>query len=160
LRKAEIKGLKWEDFQGNELRVERSVWESHVLDTKTLTSKAAVPVLPLVRTALEAHRKRTPDSGYIFAGSTGQPLRIENVLRRDMKPVLEKNEIPWHGWHAFRRGLGTNLNALGADAKTIQAILRHSDVSTTMAFYVKPVAKQSHAAMKKLETAFKKSGRR
>jgi len=32
----------------------------------------------------------------------------------------------WHGWHAFRRGLATNLHALGVDDKTIQAILRHS----------------------------------
>jgi integrase len=112
-----------------------------------------------VRRALEAHRKRTPDSGYIFAGSTGEPLRIENVYRRDMKEIFEKNKIQWRGWHAFRRGLGTNLNALGADVKIIQGILRHSDVSTTMAFYVKPIAKQSHAAMKKLEKAFKKSAR-
>lgn len=160
LRVSEIKGLRWEDFQGDELHVARSVWQGHISETKTLSSKAAVPVLPLVRRALEAHRKRTPDSGFIFAGSTGQPLRIENVYRRDMKEAFEKNTIQWRGWHAFRRGLGTNLNALGADARTIQAILRHSDVSTTMAFYVKPVAKESIAAMKKLEKAFKRSGHR
>jgi integrase len=160
LRVSEIKGLRWEDFKGNELNVERSVWQGHISETKTLSSKAAVPVLPLVSRALAAHKKRTPDSGYIFAGSTGQPLRIENVYRRDMKEIFEKNNIQWRGWHGFRRGVGTNLHALGADDKTIQAILRHSDVSTTMTFYVKPVAKESHAAMKKLETAFKKSGRR
>jgi integrase len=159
LRVSEIKGLRWEDFKGDELHVARSVWQGHISETKTLSSKAAVPVLPLVRRALEGHRKQTPDSGFIFAGSTGQPLRIENVYRRDMKEAFEKNDIQWRGWHAFRRGLGTNLNALGADARTIQAILRHSDVSTTMAFYVKPVAKESIAAMKKLEKAFKKSGR-
>jgi integrase len=157
LRLSEIKGLKWEDFRGDELDVQRSVWSGYVSDTKTLTSKAAVPVLPIVRTALDAHKKRTPDTDYIFAGSTGNPLRLENVLRRDMKPVLEEKQIPWRGWHAFRRGLGTNLNALGADPKTIQSILRHSQLSTTMDIYVQPVAKKSHAAMKKLEKAFSKS---
>jgi integrase len=157
LRLSEIKGLKWEDFRGDELDVQRSVWSGYVSDTKTLTSKAAVPVLPIVRKALDAHKKRTPDAGYIFAGSTGQPLRLENVLRRDMRPVLDKKNIPWKGWHAFRRGLGTNLNALGADPKTIQGILRHSQLSTTMDIYVQPVAKESHAAMKKLERAFSKS---
>lgn len=159
LRKSEIKGLRWEDFQGDELHVERSVWEHHVLETKTLHSKAAVPVLPIVRKALEEHRKRNPDSAFIFAGETGKPLRIENVLRRTMKPVLDKHGIKWHGWHAFRRGLGTNLNALGADDKTIQAILRHSDIATTQGFYIKPIPKVSHAAMRKLESAFKKSKR-
>ncbi len=161
LRVSEIKGLRWEDFKGDELHIERSVWRGHILETKTLASHAPVPVLPIVRKALEAHRKRTPGDGFIFIGErTGKPLRIENVYRRDMKPVLEEKGIAWKGWHAFRRGLGTNLNALGADPKTIQAILRHSELSTTMNIYVQPVAKESIAAMRRLETAFKKSGRR
>jgi integrase len=157
LRKSEIKGLRWEDFRGNELHVQRSVWEGYVLDTKSLDSKAPVPVLPVVRKALEEHRKRNPDSEFIFVGATGKPLRIENVVRRDMKPILEEHGITWHGWHAFRRGLGTNLNALGADDKTIQTILRHSDVATTQTHYIKPIPKVSHAAMMKLEIAFKKT---
>lgn len=156
LRKQEIKGLRWEDFKGDELHVQRSVFGRHVQETKTLASKAPVPVLPIVRQALEEHKKRTPDVGFIFAGNQRhKPLRVENLLRREMHPVLDKNHIPWKGWHAFRRGLGTNLNALGVDPKTIQAILRHSELSTTMEIYVQPVPKESHAAMKKLERAFK-----
>lgn len=158
LRVSEVKGLKWEDFQGDELHVQRSVWSGHVSETKTLASHAPVPVLPIVHKALLAHRKRTPGDGFIFTGQrTGKPLRIENVYRREMKPLFEEKEITWRGWHAFRRGLGTNLNALGADPKTIQAILRHSELSTTMNVYVQPVAKKSHAAMKKLAAAFTKS---
>jgi hypothetical protein len=36
----------------------------------------------------------------------------------------------WHGWQAARRRLGTNLYRLGVLEKTIQAILRHANVST------------------------------
>ncbi len=158
LRLSEIKGLRWEDFRGNELHVQRSVWGGQISETKTLTSKAPVPVLPLLQKALVAHRKRTPDSGFIFAGArAGQPLRVENLYRRVMKPLFEQNGIVWKGWHAFRRGLGTNLNALGADGKTIQGILRHSQLSTTMDIYVQPVPKEAHAAMKKFSKAFTKS---
>jgi len=46
----------------------------------------------------------------------------------------------WHGWHALRRGLATNLGALGVEDKTIQAILRHSNIGLTMNIYVKSVA--------------------
>ena len=46
----------------------------------------------------------------------------------------------WHGWHAARRGLGTNLYRLGVAEKTIQAILRHANVSTTNTFYIKSAA--------------------
>jgi integrase len=58
------------------------------------------------------------------------------------------NSLPrWHGWHAFRRGLATNLHALGVDDKTIQAILRHSNVGLTMNVYVKSVSESQVTAM-------------
>jgi len=37
----------------------------------------------------------------------------------------------WHGWHAGRRGLGSNLYRLGVPELVIQRILRHANVSTT-----------------------------
>lgn len=161
LRLSEIKGLRWEDFKGNELDVERSVWSGHISDTKTLMSKAPVPILPLVHKALEAHRKRTSGDGFIFSGvRTSQPLRIENLYRRVMKPLLESNGIVWKGWHAFRRGLATNLGVLKVEGKTIQAILRHSELSTTMDIYRQPVSKEGHAAMRKLERAFNRAKKR
>lgn len=160
LRISEIKGLKWEDFTGHELKVSRSVWQGTVSETKTLASHATVPVLDLVAKALAEHRERNGTGPWVFHGQTGQPLRLENVLRRDMMPSLNKAGIQWHGWHAFRRGLATNLYALGAPDKTVQAILRHANVSTTMAYYVKPVSSESVSAMRKLEKAFTKSGAR
>jgi hypothetical protein len=30
--------------------------------------------------------------------------------------------MEWHGWHAFRRGLATNLHRLGVSDKVIQQI--------------------------------------
>lgn len=49
--------------------------------------------------------------------------------------------------NAFRRGLATNLHALGVDDKTIQAILRHSKVGLTMNLYVKSVSESQVSAM-------------
>jgi integrase len=58
------------------------------------------------------------------------------------------NSLPqWHGWHAFRRGLATNLHALGVDDKTIRAILQHSNVGLTMNVYVKSVSESQVNAM-------------
>jgi len=45
-----------------------------------------------------------------------------------------------YGWHAFRRGLATNLHQLGVADKTIQAILRHSNIGLTMNVVVKRVS--------------------
>jgi integrase len=85
----------------------------------------------------------------------GRPLNLANLARRVIVPTLTEHSVQWHGWHAFRRGLGTNLYRIGTPDKTIQAILRHSNVTTTLTFYVKPVADDSQVAMKKLENAFK-----
>jgi integrase len=74
-----------------------------------------------------------------------------------MKPLLETNEIEWKGWHAFRRGLATNLGVLGVNPKDIQAILRHGELATTMDIYRQSVSKEGHAAMRKLERAFKRA---
>jgi hypothetical protein len=64
----------------------------------------------------------------------------------------DKSRPEWHGWHAARRGLGTNLYRLGVPEKTIQAILRHANVSTTNTFYIKSAADDTRAAMAKLES--------
>jgi integrase len=59
-------------------------------------------------------------------------------------------------YHAFRRGLATNLRALGVDDLTIMEILRHSDVSVTRQNYIKRVSAKSVEAMDKLEVELRK----
>jgi integrase len=155
MRVSEIRGLSWDAFTGDELRVVQTVWRTHVRkDTKRPASKASVPVLPVLYKALENHRKRGPQNGFIFAGEKkGFSLNLHNLGKRVIKPALKGSGVDWQGWHSFRRGLGTNLYRLGVPDKVIQAILRHANVNTTLTFYVKPPATDSVAAMKKLQTA-------
>lgn len=153
LRHSEIRGLRWEDFTGTELRVRRAVWASHISETKTPASAAPVPVLPVLKKALDAHKKRSLGE-FIFSGGTGRPLVLHNVTRRDIMPTLAENKIAWHGWHGFRTGLATNLNDLGVDDSVIQAILRHASVTVTQKHYIKTTSPQAQAAMKKLGKVF------
>lgn len=152
-RLSELKGLRWEDFEGDTVMVSRSVWQGHVSETKTLASKATVPVVPQLLTVLDEHKKRNSGTGYVFHGGTGQPLRMENLYRDQMRDTLAEAKIDWRGWHPFRYGVGSNLHALGVDIKLIQQILRHSDQRLTMEFYVKPTGQQTRTAMLKLEKA-------
>jgi integrase len=59
----------------------------------------------------------------------------------------------WQGWHAFRRGLATNLYRLRVPDKVIQAILRHSDLKTTMNIYVKTISEDAVNAMSALDSS-------
>jgi integrase len=58
----------------------------------------------------------------------------------------------WHGWHAARRGLGSNLYRLGVPDMVIQRILRHANVSTTATYYIKTAVVDVRSAMAKLES--------
>lgn len=169
LRVGEIRGLRWGDYDGLNLRVSRSIWRTHVNMPKTVASKSAVPVLPLLKTILDNHRAliRCGDNDYIFSGTRrpNAPLNLMNVARRVIVPTLKKNEgreneppILWKGWHAFRRSLSSNLHSLGVSPKVIQSIMRHSDVSTTLEFYVQVPDAEVRDAMKKLESLYTAPG--
>jgi len=82
----------------------------------------------------------------------GKPSSTDKDLTPAHEFERDKSLPEWHGWHAARRGLGTNLYRLGAPEKTIQAILRHANVSTTNTFYIKSAADDTRAAMAKLES--------
>jgi len=121
------------------------------------------------------HRLRSanPAVGPIFANTVGKPLALNAVVNRVILPALNRCEVcgkaevdhyktdhaykrdtcipEWHGWHAARRGLGSNLYRLGVPDLVIQRILRHPDVSTTATYYIKTAAGDVRSAMTKLE---------
>lgn len=175
LRHGEIQGLLWENYADGQLYVCRSIWNGRVTEPKTRKGRAPVPVIRQLADRLEFHRLRVgnPNSGPIFASSTGRPLSLSNVVHRVIVPALKRCEIcgkaeaehekakhkfslnenfpKWHGWHAARRGLGSNLYRLGVPEKVIQQILRHANVSTTATYYIKTAADDVRSAMAVLE---------
>ena len=157
LRRSEIRGLRWSDYDGNALRVTRKFWQKEEGELKTKASRGVVPVIPLLRDKLTAWKKLAPRNvDILFPSSTKTPLDLNNVLTRQIKPILlKRTDVAWHGWHAFRRGLATNLKKLSVDDKIIQGILRHSQITTTQNIYMKDrqLAPEHAAAMQKLEDA-------
>ncbi len=165
-----------EGDDGDTLKVMRAMWNGIEGEPKSKKSKAGVPVIGPLRRFLDQHRLRSgsPDTGIMFKTRNNTPLSMNNLLNDQIRPALDKcvrcrnsedvhgtadhdykrdSSLPeWHGFHAFRRGLATNLHDLGVDDLTIQRILRHGDVSTTRRCYIKTLPEQSVAAMRKLET--------
>lgn len=151
LTRSELRGLKWEDFDGENINVTRKVWNQHVGEPKTEARGAKVFVIPVLRKILAKYKAAFPPlgDGWIFRGEKQlRPLNLDNLSRRDM-PVYISGA--WFGWHAFRRGLGTRLNEANVDDKVIQSILRHANISTTQAFYILPSRASAEAGLKKLD---------
>src|SRR5713101_6420603 len=175
LRHGEIQGLLWENYHGGEMYVSRSIWNGRISDPKTRKGRAPVPVIRQLADRLEIHRLRvgSPLAGPIFANALGKPLALSSSVNRVILPALNRCEacgkadsdhqkaghsykrdtrIPeWHGWHAARRGLGSNLYRLGVPDMVIQRILRHANVSTTATYYIKTAAVDVSKAMTTLE---------
>jgi integrase len=153
MRRGELAALVWENYDLVSIRVTRSVWGRHMSEPKTRKSKASVPVIAALATKLERYRETqgNPTSGLMFPSRKSTPLNLDNQVRRVIRPALDRAGLEWKGWHAFRRGLATNLYQRGVTDKTIQSILRHSDVSTTMRHYVKTPSADAVQAMRSLE---------
>jgi integrase len=156
------------------LNVEQSIWEGIAADPKSESSKAPVPVISALAKSLDHFKlvQGNPADGPIFRTSTGSALRLNNLLRSQILPVLNrcetcgKSEVKhdgaghdflrdesrpnWRGWHSFRRGLATNLHAIGVDDLTIQRILRHCNVQVTQQSYIKTLPQQVTDAMDQL----------
>ena len=175
LRHGEIQGLLWENYHDGEMYVSRSIWNGRISDPKTRKGRAPIPVIRQLADRLEIHRLRngSPVAGPIFANALGKPLALSSAANRVILPALNHCEacgkaesehqkashsykrdtrIPeWHGWHAARRGLGSNLYRLGVPDMVIQRILRHANVSTTATYYIKTAAADIRNAMTRLE---------
>ncbi|MGA8308571.1 MAG: site-specific integrase, partial [Terriglobales bacterium] len=175
-RRGEICGMSWENYNRGEMMIATSVWAGHVTEPKNQKSKAPIPIIKCLGNRLDLHRMRlgNPERGPVFPNAAGRHADLNNMLFRLILPVLNRCEVckepelvhgadvdhkykrdaslpEWHGWHAFRRGLATNLYRLGVPDKTIQAILRHADVNTTMKCYVKTTRPDVKAGMEKFE---------
>jgi integrase len=61
--------------------------------------------------------------------------------------------MKWNGWHAFRRGLATNLREMGVPTKVIQRICRHADEATTKKHYIHATGPGVRSGMRKLEAS-------
>ena len=71
--------------------------------------------------------------------------------KRVIVPILRKKKIAWHGLYAGRRSAATLLVQLTGNAVASQYVLRHKNLATTTAFYVKPVQTAAVEGMRLME---------
>lgn len=152
LRPGEIAGLKWQDVAENEeLSIAGEQWRGwlHIRrayvcgeegDTKTPESVASVPMVPSVREMFSTWRVKSgsPVQGWVFQNRVGDPINLEVIARRVLIPTLKAKGLPWKGLYAGRRASGTLLTQLTGNALAAQFVLRHKNLGTTEAFYIKP----------------------
>lgn len=163
LREAEIAGLHWSDYDGTDIRVLRSIdrVSGEANPPKTEKSAAPVPVITELKQLLDAYKATCsldsegnpmPDTP-MFPGVRQKYADLDKLALRVVRPTIESAGLSWYGWHGYRRGIASNLFALGCDDLTVQRVLRHSKVTVTRESYIKVRDEKVDAAMTKLNEA-------
>ena len=164
LRPGEIAGLQHgdvtEDADGVWINVRRSAWRGLVGATKTEESVASLLLIEPVKTLLREWQRQSSQASvnvWMFPSSRGgkfleKPCDISGYSKRVIAPALKQKNITYYrGLYSGRRGAATVLTQLTGNALAAQVVLRHSNLATTTAHYVKPVRDAAVAGLKLLE---------
>jgi len=164
LRRGELAGLKWEDFDFKKLHVSvtRSLVDQHVGPVKTETSRKLMPIDEFVARELLAWHDVTPykkPSNYVWATDANragakrgkQTVWLSTVMRDYIQPMARKLGIQKKmSWHTFRHTFSSILKGNGEDVKVVQELLRHLTPRMTLDTYTQALGPDKRAAQSKV----------
>lgn len=154
LRPSEVRGVRWEDYDGKRLMIRQAIWHTHTNEPKTRGSMSSVPIIEPLRSILTTLLRvdKNPASGPILRGRSGKPLNLDNLAKRVIIPALQEAKLQWHGWYSLRRGIATLVSSIEKDPLAAKGLLRHSSVATTLEHYIKEVPEITLKALIKVES--------
>jgi integrase len=172
LRISEALGLQWQDVDYANQRINlRRVWlDNKVVEhMKTEQSEAPATMSPTLAEVLKCWHQQTPynqPSDWIFASFKlkGRQPRTASILAADhLRPaaiaagvVLKPGQR--FGFHNLRHSLATFLINKESDTKTVQGLLRHANVSTTLGLYAQSVNSSMVEAQESMLKAILRNG--
>lgn len=153
LRIGEILALQLDDIDlaRGLVCVQRNVYRGHIQDSpKTRTSERRIPLAGFALASLRRWLANRPaKSVWLFPSAAGKPFYDRNLLRRDVWPVCEKQQIPKFGWHSLRHTFSTYNGNSGVPMPVLQSLLGHTSPETTM-IYTHPLEDAQRGAVEKL----------
>ena len=179
LRLGELIGLKWKDvdLDNNTISINQAVsniakvksdgtrsWSVVEHTPKTLSSIRTIPIPTSVSNELKLHKERQDkekeknmeiyeDNDLVFATETGNYIDTRN-LTRSYERALAKANIPYRNFHSLRHTYATRLFEKDVPVKTVQALMGHKDITTTMNIYTHVIPEKKATEVQCLNDIF------
>ncbi|MCY8234834.1 site-specific integrase [Priestia endophytica] len=151
LRRGEVLGLKWEDFDSEEgtLHVQRNlIYDKLGFRFGPLKTEASDRIIKLddsIMNVLKLQKKRQAEMKLLFGASygkedlifsreDGQPI-YPRTLTTIFNRIVKKAEVPKIGFHDLRHTHATLLLEAGVSLKEVQERLGHSSIKMTGDIY-------------------------
>jgi len=168
LRSSEVLSLRWADilWEERKIRIVKS-WKKTGVDgdTKTPSSERDVPMGRILAHYLREWHKETPygkPTDFVFPSFQKRgriPICASVFCRVRLRPAAKKAGVvipDWHRWgfHNLRHSLSNWLvNKAKENPKTVQGILGHSRIQTTLDLYADEDLDEMIAAQEKFLNA-------
>ena len=179
LRLGELLALTWDDinFFNNTVSVNKNLSKSYIinkdgtrelktmiLDPKTQSSIRDIPFPEIFNSRLKKHQtKQKEDMLYlgkaynknniVFPDPIGNYLDNKK-LPRHFKKVLQESKIRDMNFHSLRHSYATRLFEAGVPMKTVQVLLGHKDIQTTMNIYTHVMKEDKSEAVESIAHLF------
>ncbi|MDU3527072.1 site-specific integrase [Clostridium sp.] len=177
MRQGEIMGLKWKDinFKDRAIKITRSLKKVTFIDAdgtrrseyieqtpKTKSSIREIPISESVYKCLKDQEKNQKlnklyidnsiyiESDYVFTDKIGNTID-KNKPNRHFRAILKELKINPIKFHSLRHTFATRLFEKDVPVKTVQALLGHKDINTTMNIYTHVMKEQKEKAINILD---------
>lgn len=176
LRLGELQALHWKDinFNTHEITVNKTLQKIPVYDKdkvikyeiveqqpKTINSIRTVPVPSKVIDRLKDHQQQQQElfsrvgvrSEYVLCDPLGVPYESKRPTRT-LQRILKQLNLPVIKFHDLRHTYATRLFEKGVPPKTVQTLLGHADIDTTMNIYTHVMKDQKVQAVNCIDELF------
>lgn len=155
MRIGEILALRWNrlNFSNGTIEVSETYSDGQFGTPKTRSSRRVIPMSFALCEALKTHRAsctRSAPQDLVYSTTKGTPLSPKNLYNRALAPTCDNLSLPRVSWHSFRHSSATLLGEVGESVKTVQAILGHSDIETTLNTYMHAIPDSQRRAVERV----------
>ena len=169
-RIGELLALRYDDIEDGVLQVNKQLVISDefkdgaragqkilISETKTKASIRSIPLDSTTLKAIDDHKKwhlaEMMENGYrteyIFTTKTGN-FYDKHSLRTACNRLYKSLGVTCRSFHVYRHTFGTTLAKKGVPIQTVAALMGHSDINVTRAYYINVDTDDKTAAIEKL----------